>query len=173
MFQTVGGGSSGGGGGGSLQWVEADIAPVPSIENNQQIYAFAGQLSEEQHLHCMVRVPQSYETGNQINLLVPWYSSGTSDTVKLQCTTTLIRTGTDAITSITNQHLSTNGSTTLDTPANEARSFTIDLTSATGQVNSVSVSAGDLLLVDLSRDNGDTSTSDANMLAYGSEVTFS
>lgn len=172
LFQTLGGGSAGGGGS-SLEWIPGENSPTPAIENNIRIFAFAADLSEEQQLYALIKVPESYNTGGPIRLRLPWYAAGTSLTVQFTCITTLIRPETDAITTTTNQYTSTNTATTLSSPANEAHVESIDLTSSTGTINSVAVAAGNLLLVKLTRDASDTYTSDANAMPDSAEVTFS
>ncbi len=166
-----GGGSGGGGGGSSLDWIEDALAPVASFEYSQRVYAFAD--GETQYLYAAVRVPSTYTAGLPINLRGLFYGNATANTVLMQTVATLIRTGTDAISSTTNQRTSTNSAVTLATTANRPNAFVCDLTSSTGQVNSVSVAAGDLILVRLTRDTAtDTSTVDAMFPPYASEVTF-
>lgn len=160
--------ASGGGGGGSLQWIEDANAPTPSIENNTQVYSFGNSLSQE--LYTYVKVPDSYVAGNQINLRLLFYSSGTLDTVWLQSQSTLLEPG-DAFTDTTDQHTSTNAAVTLDAPANEVRSSVLDLSNASGQVNSNAIAAGDLLKVRVYR-TSDTSSLDAKLLPYAAEATF-
>lgn len=85
---------------------------------------------------------------------------------------TLIRTGTDAVTSTTNQRTSTNsavtlGAGTVDIP----QAVDCDLTDSSGDINSVAVSGGDLIEVELTRGT-DTGTSDLSVPAWGAEVTF-
>jgi hypothetical protein len=127
-----------------------------------------------QYLYAAVRVPNSYTAGSQINLRGMFYGNATSTTVLMQTLATLIRTGTDAVSSTTNQRTSTNSAVTLATTANRPNAFVCDLTSSTGTINSVSVSAGDLILIRLTRDTStDTATVDAMFPPYSSEVTFS
>lgn len=171
VFQTLGGGS-GGGGGGALKWIEGETSPTPSIANNMLIYAYAADLSNDQSLYALVKVPESYSPGTRIYMKFPWYAAGTSLTVLIQAITTLIRKDVDAITTTTNQHTSTNAALTLSSPANEAHVESLDLTAAGGTINSVAVSAGDLLLVRVTRDTSDTYTGDANALPDSAEVTF-
>lgn len=163
--------SSGGGGGSSIIWEEQALAPTASWDNNVKLYLFEQGLT--QYLYTVIRVPQSYTAGNQINLRALWYSAGTSNNALLQTLTTLIRSEVDAISSTTNQRTSTNAAVTLSAgTANEPQKTVFDLTDASGQVNSVAVSAGDLLIVRLTR-GSDTSANDINFVANASEVTFS
>ena len=160
-----------GGGGSSLDWIEDALAPIASVEYGQRVYAFAD--GETQYLYAAVRVPSSYQAGSQINLRGLVYGNATSTTLLMQTLATLIRTGTDAVSSTTNQRTSTNSAITLATTANRPNAFVCDLTDSSGQINGVSVSAGDLILVRLTRDTAtDTATVDAMFPAYSSEVTF-
>jgi hypothetical protein len=162
-----------GGGGGALQWVEASgNTPTPTEENLNKVYLY--ESAQAQELYAAIKVPSSYVAGNQINLKVPWYSPDVSGTALIQTVATLIRSGTDAITSTTNQRTSTNAAVNLATAAlaDKLNNATCDLTSSTGQINSVAVSAGDLILVKLTRGT-DTATSDIRALVYGAEGTFS
>ncbi len=164
--------TGGGGGGGSLQWVEDANAPTPLVENSQRVYAYQQVLG--QALYCAVRVPNSYVAGQPINLRITFYSPDSSGNVLLKTVSTLIRTGTDAITSTTNQRTSTNSAVTLGAgTVNKPQAVVADLSSSSGQINAVSIAAGDLILVQLTRDTGDTATSDAKVPVYGAEVTFS
>jgi hypothetical protein len=158
------------GGGGALHWVEDIDSPGPDIENSNRIYIFGSALS--QFLTAAVRVPNSYVSGSQIRMRALAYSADTSGTLLLQTIATLIRTGTDAISSTTNQRTSTNSAITLSAGTNGIpQSISCDLTSSSGQINSVSVSAGDLIIVKFQRGT-DTATGDAKALMYGFEVTF-
>lgn len=157
----------GGGGGGALEWVEDAEAPVPEIENNQQVYAF--QSGEDQKLYAMIRVPDSYNAGRQIRLKIGYYTADTSNTALLQTVATLLRNGTDAIDSVANQRTSTNSAVSLSGAANLTRTVEFDLTDSSGEINSVAVNPGDYIKVQLTRGT-DTATSDIKALVYGAEV---
>lgn len=168
---TVGIGGSGGGGG-SLQWIEDALAPIPLVENSQQVYSFEPVLG--QSLYAAIRVPNGYIAGSQINMRPVWYSADTSGTVLIKTVATLIRAATDAVSSTTNQRTSANTAVTVSAgTVNEPQVPVCDLTSSTGTINSVSVAAGDLILVRLTRDTGDTATGAAKVLLFATEVTFS
>lgn len=162
-----------GGGGGSLIWIaDADgQAPIRDTSSNFAVRLF--EAARTQYMYTAIRVPTSYTAGNQINLKVPYSSPDTSGTVQETCLATLIRTGTDAVTSTTNQRTSTNGTDNLATGAlaNKAKTQTCDITSSTGQINSVAVAAGDIILVRLTRGT-DTATSNIKVYVELSEVTF-
>lgn len=159
-----------GGGGGSIQWVEDVNAPLAKQENGQLVFEYAAGL--EQKLFTLFRVPQSYSAGTQIRLNVLMYSPSTSGDIQMQSIATLIRPGTDAITSTTNQRTSTNSAFatsagTVDKPT----ALNLDLTDADGQINTVNVSPGDMILIELKRaTSGDTSSDVANVLPYSAEV---
>lgn len=161
---------SSGGGGGSLQWVEQDNSPTPAISNNMRVYEFGDELAQE--LWTVVRIPNSFVAGAPVSLKMGFYANGTSNAVSMLSLTTLVRAGTDAVTSTTNQRTSTNSAVTLSGSANKLNTISLDITSSTGQVNGVSVSAGDLLIVKLYRATGDSFNDSAYMPVYGAEVTF-
>lgn len=161
----------GSGGGGSLRWVEDANSPTPSVANHIQLYAFQSGLA--QSLYALVKVPNGYAPGNPINLRIDFYSPDSSGSALMSSVATLIRQGTDAITSTTNQRTSTNAAVTLGAgTVNIPQSLALDLTDSTGKINSVAVSAGDYILVHLTR-GIDTGTSDLQVPVYGAEVTFS
>lgn len=169
-WQVVGGsGGSSGGGGGSLTWKEnAGNAPVATVESFVESHLYASAQSQE--LYALIKVPNSYTSGRQITMKLEFYSPDSSGTALLQTLTTLVRKTTDAISSTTNQRTSTNSAVTLSGgTVNIPQEITLDLTSSTGQVNAVAVSAGDLLIVKLTRGT-DTATSDLRALTLGAEV---
>lgn len=170
-WQVFGGsGGAGGGGGGSLQWIEQGNSPTPNVENFVQNYLFASGLGQE--LYALVKVSEYYSPGRQIKMVGSFYSPDSSGTALLQTVATLIRPATDAITSTTNQRTSTNSAVTLGAgTVDKPQKVTFDLTDASGQINSVAVSKGDLIIVKLTRGT-DTATSDLRALVYGAEVTL-
>lgn len=170
FFQQSGSGS-GSGGGSSLIWIEGASAATPIFENNMRVYEFGAALS--QSLYASVRVPSTYLAGQQINLRITFYSPDSSGNALVQSVATLIRTGTDAASSTTNQRTSTNAAVSLGAgTVNKPQSVVLDLTSTAGQINSVNVSAGDLILIQLTRGT-DTATSDLKLPVTAAEVTFS
>lgn len=160
----------GGGGGSSLNWIEsANNAPITDTENNFKVRLF--ESGQAQKIYAAFKVPTSYTAGRQINLKVPYYSPDSSNTALLSTVATLIRKGTDAVTTTTNQRTSTNTATTL-TVANKLLDHVCDLTDTSGAINSVAVSAGDIILIELTRGT-DSSTSDIRGLIESAEVTLS
>lgn len=163
------GGASGGGGGGSLSWDEPDSgAPVSDNENGQDVYLFESGSSNT--LVAFIKIPDGHIASNQISMKIGLYSPSSSNTVLLTTTTTLIREGTDAITSTTNQHVSTNTALT-NTVANLFQVDTLDLTDSGGQINSVDAEAGDLIKVEIVRGT-DTDTADIRFVPNATEVSF-
>ncbi len=172
-FETYNGtawvrGGSGGAGGG-IEWIEDDLPPVSMVANNMRLWKFEATLGQK--LYTLFKVPSGYTAGQQINLKSLFYSPGSSGNVYFKTTTTLIRTATDAITSTTNQRTSSQGAVTLGAgTVNKAQGITCDLTDATGQINSVAVAAGDLLLIQFFRYDSDTATDEAYLFPEQSEV---
>lgn len=174
IFETTGTGS-GGGGGSSVHWVEGVASPVPSVTDyNDLVYGFV-DTDETQSIYALIKVPASYQAGLPIEMLTTFYSADTSGTALIRAQATLIRSGTDAISSTTNQRTTTNSAVTLSgATQNEPQAVTLDLTDGSGQINGVAVSAGDLIRVRLYRDcSTDTATGTVNVPVYGTEVTFS
>lgn len=163
--------SAGGGGGGSLFWVEDTNSPLSAVENSNRVYSFAN--GDGTDIYALIKVPGTYASGAQIKLKTTFYSPDSSGTALLNSISTLIRTGTDAITSTTNQRTSSNSAVTLGAgTVNIPQAVILDLTDATGKINGVSVSAGDLIRVQLLRGT-DSATSDIKVPVFGTEVTFS
>lgn len=163
-------GVGGGGGGGSLLWVEDTDSPTPIIEFNNRVYAFASGLSQK--LYALIKVPNSYSAGTQIKMRMNFYSPDSSGTALVQTVATLIRSGTDAISSTANQRSSTNSAVTLGAgTVSIPQAVLFDLTDTSGNINSVAVSAGDYIKVQLTRAT-DTGASDLKVPVFGAEVSF-
>lgn len=164
--------SAEGGGGGSLQWIEAALSPLPLIENNIQVYEFEDGL--DQYLYACVKVSSGLTSPQQAKLKLNFYSSASSGTILIQSQSTLIRVGTDAISSTTNQRTSTNAAVTLSGgTVDKPQAVVLDLTDSSGAINSVAYSANDYILIRITRNTTtDTSTGSAKIPVYGAEVTF-
>lgn len=168
FFAATGGG--GGGGGGSLQWVENADSPTPLFEHQIEVYGFDAGLS--QSLYTTLKVPNSYGTGSPILMRTEFYSSDSTGTVLFQTVSTLIRTGTDAISSLTNQHTSTNGAITLSGgTVNIPQAIVLDLTDGSGHINGIAVTQNDTLIVQLKRGT-DSATGTARNMSFATEVSF-
>ncbi len=164
-------GGSGGGGGGALVWTPGLAgAPTPDQQNGLNIWSFEDAIT--QTIYTGVRVPTSYTAGKQIKMRVPFYLNELSSTALLTTVATLIRPGTDAVTSTTNQRTSTNAAITLSgATGNRVENAICDLTDTVGAINSVAVSAGDLIIVALHRGT-DSAVTVLNALLDSTEVTF-
>jgi len=161
------GGSSGSG---ALVWVDGATGPTIVFQFATKTYGFAS--GESQTELCLIQVPSGYTAGKQIKMRTKFYSPDSSGTALLQSISTLVRTGTDAISSTTNQRTSTNSAITLSSgTVNKPQAIVHDLTDTSGQINGVAVSAGDLILVTIQRGT-DTATSDLQALLDASGVTF-
>jgi hypothetical protein len=157
------------GGGISVKWYEDIDAPVFALSSGIPAWQFSN--GQGQALYAAIKVPSSYQSGQQINLKFTFYSSDTSGNVYFKTQTTLIRSGTDQITSTTNQRTSTQGAVTVSGGTqNKPQVVTCDLTDTTGKINSVAVSANDMLLIQFFRDSGDTATGIAYLFPELSEV---
>lgn len=159
--------SSGGTGG---DWIPREgSAPIEAYENNQKIWLFNSGVV--QNMDLFVRVPKTYVAGVQILMYIGIYSPSTLNTIQMRTLATLIRTGTDAIDDTTNTRTSINSALTNSSPANKLRETILDLTSTSGQINGVSVSAGDIIKIILQRP-GDTDTADLRFIPNSTEVRF-
>lgn len=163
--------TSGGGGGGSLQWLEDGGSPIQNTDSHILVYKY--QAGTTQNLYATIKIPSTYTAGNQITLRLLAYSPDSSGTLQMRTQSTLIRAGVDSILSTANQRTSTNAVITLSAgTVNIPQAITFDLTSSSGQINSIGVSAGDLIKIDLYRAT-DTSINDVSIPVYGAEVKFS
>lgn len=164
--------AGGGGGGGALEWFEGSNSPASGALGSLVVYEFGAGLS--QVLNGAIKVPSTYVAGNPINVRALALSQdGSTATFLLQSVATLIRQGTDAYSSTTNQRTSTNaalntGSALVGVP----QELTFDLSDGSGQINGVAISPGDLIIVELTRGT-DTSTQDAAFIRGSEEVDYS
>jgi hypothetical protein len=167
--------SGGGGGGAGAAWnPDPGGAPLDDVENGEQVWLYDNSPEDPpQLLNLTVKVPDTYVAGTQINMKVGTYTASTTNTHKVEATTTLIRTGTDAISSTTNQHASTNAGIANAAPADRLNLTTIDLTDGSGEINAVAVSAGDVLKIALERDTTDSDTAQIRFIPSLTEVSFS
>lgn len=168
---VVNAGTGGGGGGGSLKFLERSNSPYLTVENNLEVYVFDAGLAQE--LYAAIRVPQSYVAGSQINMRGLIYNADTSGNILVRTQATLIRAEVDEVTSTTNQRTSTNSAITMSAANDqEPQKVVWDLSSNSGQINAVAISAGDLIVVRLYRDT-DTATSEVKFIQLATEVSFS
>jgi hypothetical protein len=164
---------SGGGGGGFKWYPPSDGSPVVDEEFGAEVY-FYEQGNTTERLLAQVKVPQSYVSGRQISLYLGAYSPSSSNQFKLQAKATLIRKNTDALSSTTNQNTANTGDVT-NTVANQYRGLSVILTDAAGAINSVAVSPGDIIKVELTRiaPTGSDDTGDIRLIPNATEVKFS
>jgi hypothetical protein len=149
----------GGGGGGSLVWTSTEgKAPIRTEEYGFEVDLFGDDLDQE--LTTYVRVPSNYVGGIQILMKIAVYSPSAADNILLRATSSLVRQDTDAVSSTTNQHTSTNTELT-NSLANEYQEMTLDLTDADGEINSIDVAAGNIIRVQLYRDTANESSPDS------------
>lgn len=161
---------SGGGGGGGAVWKPSEaVGSIAEFEFGNEIHKFTP--SEGQKSVIWIKVPDTYVAGRQINASFNAYSPGTSGTWLLQTVATLIRTGTDAVSSTTNQRTSGNTAVTNDATANKLKAVIADITSSSGQINSVGVQPGDLIKIEISRPSG-TDTEDTRFIPSSTEFKF-
>lgn len=164
-------GGSGGGGSIYLNLEELANAAVRDVENNFAVYLFDNGLAQE--LYSAFRVPASYAAGSPIKVLAEVYSPDTSGDILLRAQATLIRAEVDEMTSTTNQRTTTNSAITMSSANDmEPQKIELDISSSTGQINSVAIAAGDLILVRFYRDT-DTATSALRLIPQSLEVTVS
>lgn len=161
--------SAGGGGGAGAAWQEnPGDSPTTIEENGGLMYLF--EASRTGKLNLFLKVPEGYVAGRQITMKIGHYSNSSSNTQLLSAVATLVRDGVDAFDSTTNQRTTTNTALT-NTVAKQLRMTTLDITSTTGQINSVSVTPGDMIYVSLSRGT-DTDTGDIRFVPSLTEVRF-
>ena len=152
-----------------IRWKDGVNPAFPSEDSTlNAIRSF--QAGQTQSLICAIKVPNGYSSGTPIKLIGEFYSPDSSGTILLRTVSTLIRQGTDAITSTTNQRTSTNAAVTQSAGVvNVPQKVEWDITSTSGQINGVNVSANDLIIVSLSRGT-DTATSDVALLSETTEL---
>ena len=157
-----------GSGCGAIEWNEHDDGgPVEDREFSEKVYKFTD--GGGQKLVSYIKVCAGYTPGSPIKLRVTQYSPSASNTMLFTALATLIRSGTDAMDSVTNQHTSINTAIT-NTLANMARSVEMDLDdSGNGEINSVAVSAHDIIKIEISRGAG-TDTADIRFVPNGTEI---
>lgn len=157
--------------GGATWQPEAGASPSEDYEYTEKVWKFTQGLTE--NLLLWVKIPNNFISGRQIQLKFHAYSSSNANEWKFQCVSTLVRKNQDAITSTTNQETNNTGDIT-NTLSLQLREVTINLTTATGLVNSIQVQAGDLIKLQLSRiaPGGTEDTDDIRFIPSSTEVKF-
>lgn len=140
----------GGGGGSSFVFNQPDSGgPIEGIGiGGIQLFLFDNTV--EQSVFAFVQVPSSYNSGDQIFLSGLSAYAASSANAFLKTRSYLIKDGTSMV-SLGTPHTSTTTQQALT--ANALKIFPdLQLTDASGQINAVSVSPGDFVLVELFRD---------------------
>lgn len=163
----------GGAGGGSFVWeLNGDLSPLESTSNGISFYDFNS--SDAQEVYALITVPDSYNAGDQIVLKDAKVSSASSSgNILMKTETGLIQDGGAIAT--TDLYESTNSEITISAANVLSGVGDMDLTDASGAINSVAVAAGDVLRVRLFRDftNETASTSDsAKFLKFSANISF-
>lgn len=159
------------GGHNQIAWDEIANSPLQTVDNNMLIHSFESGLAQE--LYTTLVVPAWYSAGRPISLGILAYSAATANNWLMRAQATLIRSEVDAVTSTTNQRTTTNSAISGSAGiANETQKISLDITSTTGQINSVSVSPLDVIVVRLYRDT-DTASEDVNLIAKSGRITWS
>lgn len=163
-------GLGGAGGGAGFQWKTiSGTAPDIAELYGEMVNPFGAGLAQE--MYATIKVPQGYSAGTQILVYVTGFSASSSNTILFQGQSTLVRPGTDAFDSTTNQRTTTNSALT-NTVAKQAREFILDVTDTSGLINGVAVAAGHLIKLRLYRGT-DSDTADLNLIPNATDVKFS
>lgn len=165
-------GAGGGGGGGGANWQPVlGSGPIESYEFNEKVWLYSVGIT--QTLELWVKVPTSYSSGSPVTFTGLFYSNLASNNWAVFLRTYLIRKNTDAITSTTNSATVTSADFT-NTVANQIREVSLTIAAA-GTINSVSISAGDILRLQLSRTPPSAGTdfaSDLRFIPSSTEILF-
>jgi hypothetical protein len=166
---------SGGGGAGGFtpQWNNDTNAPLFSVVNGVPRWDF--DQAAVQSLYCLIKVPNGYAGAKPITMRSFFTNQDSStNNVLFQTLTTLIKPGTDLLSSTTNQRTSTNTAKVQSpTLTGKIQVVVNDLTDTSGNINGVAVTPGDTLLVTFFRNASDTSLVASSFLPTSTEVTFS
>jgi microcystin-dependent protein len=139
------------GGVGLLDWTQDSNAPVEGDSAGVELYDF--DYLSEQELWVHVTVPPNYVAGSQVSLVGGAFATtASSGKVLFRATTYLARQASTVLGTYANTYTSTNAEVTVSgTPSQVTAIGDIDLTNAAGEINSVPLQAGDLLLIKLVR----------------------
>lgn len=144
----------GGGGGGSAVVLRVPEANAPLEGSSLGLELLDFDYQEEQECFALLQVPADYVAGVQIKLVGGSFGiNSASGKVFFKAITYLLEEGLTVIGTYANTHTSQNAEVTVPaTPSTLKAIGDIDLTDASGQVNSRAVAAGDWLLVKVFRD---------------------
>lgn len=160
-------GSSGATGG--MSWSDGDPAPMQLFEDGILKLVFDQTLAQK--ATSVVKVPSLY-FGSQIFIKFLFESPDTVGNVSWQIVSTLIRKNVDAMADVSNQNAFSQTFTLGAGTAGVPLEVIANLTDATGKINGVSVSPGDILKLELMRVSTDMSALGAKFYAYGEELIF-
>lgn len=154
-------GSGAGGGGSALEWRLRTNAPLEAQVSGMDVLDFEYLSSQEIWAH--IRVPDSYTAGSQIKLVGGLFATSvTSNKVRFKATAYLIEPAGTVLGTHSNSYNSTNAEVTAAGVASTITAIgDVDLTNASGEINSVAVAAGDIILIKLIRDSANESASAA------------
>jgi hypothetical protein len=170
LFTPRSGGGSGGGGGPRVDWTEQANFAEYAFVANIPCRVFSNGL--DQQLYCVINIPSTYEAGQQALMRVKIFNEDTSGDILIRTTAILVRAEVDEYDSTTNTHVSTNAAITMSAANDrEPQKVTLDLSDASGLINSVAISAGDMIVLRIYRAT-DTATGDLNLIVGSEEVTF-
>ena len=172
VYTTAGwvevGGGGAGVGGFPLVLYPGNQAGAPPAEFTGNLNYFRFEPSDTNELRGAIKVPASYEAGDQIFLRSHFFPQVSSGTGLFSATTYLVRVGTDTVGSTTNSHASTNSAVSSLSSGRVEQSI-MDLTDSSGEINSVAVSPNDMLQIVITRGT-DTNTDFLGLLENSSEV---
>ncbi len=144
--------SGAGGGGASFRWYEPSSGGMQREVLASGVELFVATNLETSTVFAQVEVPDSYVPGTQIfakNGKV--FSATTTGDFLIRSVARIFKANIDG-TSTPTGHTSTNSAQTIDGTTNEIVEVSdLQLTDASGQINSVAVQPGDMLLVQLQR----------------------
>jgi hypothetical protein len=155
-------------GGGTAVWMGDTDAPLEEVEFNEKVWKYGSGGS--QYLYLYMKVPSSYTAGVQVRMRLGLYSSASSFTIGFTSISYLYENNvTDLSTVSANTHTSTPTPLT-NTVSYAFREIVMDITDATGQINSVAIAAGDIIKVRLERNAAQTDTADLRFIPSATEI---
>lgn len=166
-----GGASAGGGAGAGISWND-DLGMVPEkiTEFDQESFKFTQGDAGNQKLTAIVRVPDSY-LGAPIGMYINFHSpENGSNSLLLQSTAYLVRDGVDGLDNVANSHASGNSAIPASI-ANLVNRELLPLSDLNGQINSLDVSPGDYIKIELIR-GSDSSPEDIKFLPNLLDLVF-
>jgi len=157
----------GGGGGGSAfrWWLNANGPLEENLSFGEEVLDF--NANDAQQIFGMLKIPNEFSAGLQLKLDGALFSTtAVTGTVLFKATSYLVQPGVTVLGTYPNQHISTNSAITVSGVASTVTSVgDIDITDANGEINSVAVSANDLVFIKLIRDTAvDTASADARLM---------